>query len=384
MNMLPIAHPEVLSLDWMPPVALGRENEWNRVRLRLLAGLASGSAARVAVVGPRGSGTSTVARLAARAAFQELRHSAEPGRPLLAMVRAGRARGAQGIAAELLQHLDPGFSGKGFHTTEILAGFLRRLRRERRPAIVVVDDLGPGLGDLRTLLAAFSQPDRFLPEGEEGMPPLALVLAGTTDGRGIWEEARKRGWATGDTVVLAGYSPSSIERIVRDRVARAVGRSPPDPWMTRLLDQVRGAGENALLALEVLRRRLSAPTPSVALPLSVEGPLRPPVLEPPLLAALVRAGHQRHATVAELRQWEAEFAERHGRRPLPATTFWRRIVRLESVGLVHREVRTGGAGGTRSVVELLRPLTSPTGPELRDTLPGDAWSPAGTSPSPVA
>ena len=379
MSMLAVPHPEVLSLDWLPPVALGREPEWNRARLRLLAGLASGSPARVAVVGPRGSGTSTVARLAARAAFQELRHSSEPDRPILAMVRAGRVRGAQGIATELLHHLDPGFTGKGFHTTEILAGFLRRLRRERRPAIVVVDDLGPGLGDLRPLLAAFSQPDRFLPEGEDGMPPLALVLAGSTDGRGIWDEARKRGWEPGDTVVLASYTSGSIERLVRDRTVRAFGRSPPDAWMNRLLDQVRAVGENARLALEVLRRRLSAPAAPVALPLSVEGPIRLPVLEPPLLAALVRAGRQRQATVAQLRRWEAEFAESHGIQPLPATTFWRRIVRLESVGLVHREVRTGGAGGTRSVVELLRPLTAPTGLEPRGTLPGAEWSPAATS-----
>ena len=46
-----------------------------------------------------------------------------------------------------------------------------------------------------------------------------------------------------------------------------------------------------------------------------------------------------------------------------------RIVRLEQAGYVRREIRTGGSGGTRSVVRLLTPIdewvTAPFAPQTR-------------------
>jgi AAA ATPase domain len=373
--MLAVAHPEVLSPDWLPPVALDRAREVDAARRQVVNALAGGRPPGVVVVGPAGAGTSTVARLAARAALAEVRSAGERSRPLFAAVRATPARGAQRVATDLLRLLDDGFSGRGFRTAEILAGFLRRLRREGRPCVVVVDDVGPGTGDLAGLVRAFTVPDSFLPEGQSGMPPLALVLAGSTEARGLLAETERRGWPVGDRVRLAPYPPGTIERIVRDRTARALGRAPPEPWISRLVARVRDRPGNAVLALDLVRRSLLSPlTPRVE-SLATGNEMLTERIEPPLLAALARVAPRGQATVAELRQWEAEFAVREGGRPLPTTTFWRRIVRLESVGLVHREVRTGGAGGTRSVIELLRPLSGPPGREPPGTPPVGAWPP---------
>lgn len=372
--MLRLVHPEVLARDWLPPVLLDRAREVAEVRRRVEAALESARDRAVMVIGAPGSGTSSVARAASRAILQELRHDPAHPPPLLACVRSDAGRGSQSIATSLLQLLDPGFSGRGFHTTEILAGFLRRLRRQERPCVVVLDDIGPGTNDLKPILRAFSAPDCFLPEGESGMPPLALVLAGSPDARGAWAEAARRGWAADHRVRLTPYAPISIERILRDRAQRALGREPPEEWFSRFLRRVRARAPGATLALQLLARELAEPAAPSARSISVGVEFPTSLLEPPLLAALARASSRRQATVAELRRWEAEYAEREGSRPLPATTFWRRIVRLESVGLVHREVRAGGAGGTRSVVELLRPITGPTALEPRDTPPVVGWS----------
>ncbi len=372
--MLRSAHPEVLHPDWLPPVALDRAREVQRAREHLLAGLGSGRPARLAIVGPTGSGTSTIARLAARAVAEELRRSRADRPPLVSAVRARSVRGVRGIATEILRGIDPGFMGRGFHATEILAGVLRRLRRDQRAVVAVVDDLGPSAGDLTPLLRAFTDPDHFLPEGESGMPPMALVLAGVPEARGTWRAAAARGVGPEDLVELAAYEVGSLERIMKDRAERALGRPPPEGWMDSLTARLAASGRGASHAIELLRRELTRPpvTPWRA-PVPGERTVGP-VIEPPLLAALSHAAAKRPATIAEIRRWEREFALREGSRPLPTTTFWRRIVRLESVGVVHREVRAGGAGGTRSLVELLRPISGLPFRETRGTPPGAGWT----------
>src|SRR5208282_2927830 len=106
--MQPTAHSEVLARDWLPPVVLGRAPEVaDRVRAAL----------------------------------------GEPFPRVLA-IRTPFLRGPHGIATALVQRLDDGFDGRGFPVPEILAGLLRRLRREARPTVVLLDDVGVGGPDL--------------------------------------------------------------------------------------------------------------------------------------------------------------------------------------------------------------------------------------------
>ena len=58
-------------------------------------------------------------------------------------------------------------------------------------------------------------------------------------------------------------------------------------------------------------------------------------------------------------------AQEQGARPLPTTTLWRRIVRLEQAGYVRREIRPGGSGGTLSLVRVLTPIEEWVTTDLR-------------------
>ena len=352
--MLAPAHPEVLAPDYPPPTLVGRNGELERIRAWRLDGRRPPVAA---IVGPSGSGTSAVARVAAQRALEELRRE-HPGQdPLLATVRVRWCRGSQHLAGALVQHLDDGFHAEGFPTNEILAGFLRRLRRDRRPAVVVLDDIGRSAPDLGPALRAFVHPARFLPEGIDDAPPLWLLLAGVPEALAAWAQVERAGIGRDRRIDLAPYPRPSLELIVRDRLARALARPPPEALVGRILDRCWADGGSAVRALELMRRTLLGPS-SIARPhLAVAAGAPVLAVEPHFVEAIDRALSNASAELGEVRAWEARLARRDGRRPLPATTLWRRLIRLESMGLVRRSVRPGGAGGTRSTLELLTPVS---------------------------
>src|SRR5208283_1164657 len=66
----------------------------------------------VAISGVSGSGTSTVARRAAREVVERLRQASGEPAPRVLAVRTASLRGAHGVATALLQRFDAGFDGK--------------------------------------------------------------------------------------------------------------------------------------------------------------------------------------------------------------------------------------------------------------------------------
>ncbi|HTT25493.1 MAG TPA: AAA family ATPase, partial [Thermoplasmata archaeon] len=158
--MVNVPHPEVLAHDWLPPTLVGRAEELDRLRALLGDPVPDRALPWAAIVrGPAGSGTSSTARLAARRLLESYRRD-RPGAtaPLLVAVRVRWCAGSHGVATALLQSLDDGFSGQGFPVVEIVAGFLRRLTRLGRPAIVVLDDVGPDTPDLAPILRGLLAP----------------------------------------------------------------------------------------------------------------------------------------------------------------------------------------------------------------------------------
>jgi hypothetical protein len=371
MPMVP--HPEVLSPEFVPPTLFGRERALAQLRL-LLTPTDDRTASRCALVrGPAGSGTSAVARLAARRLVEELRGSRGAAAPLYVALRAPAHRGTHGLAAELLHRLDDGFEPRGFHTMEMLAGFLRRLNREGRSAVVVVDDVGPAGPDLIPFYRAFSRPDRFLPEGAELRISTWFLLAGRTEAIRAWTQAVRWGIAPERGIDLDPYTRGELDAIVRDRAQRALGHPPLDAVLAKVGDRAFTDGTGAPRALQLLRRELLGPEPRATAPSSSTGGRSWVEVEPHLLDALESALADHPTELGTLRTAEARFARGAGRRPLPSTTLWRRLLRLESAGLVRRRVRTGGPGGTRSTLELLRPISEwPLRPDRYDTLRGSA------------
>jgi hypothetical protein len=368
--MFDARHPEVLARDWLPPVATGREVEVAELVRRLDPPRPKAPPPWiVGVAGPRGSGSSTVARRAARTVADLVRESAAETAPRVLAVRTAGLRGTHGVATGLLRHLDPGFEGRGFSVTEILAGFLRRVRREGRPTILVLDDLGVGGPDLGPVLRALGYPDRFLPEGESGLPPTWTILAGTPEGVLSAQASLDGRCELGRPVALAPYSDRTLAAIVRDRADRSLGRPVGPALVARLVARALEEGSNAVVALDLLRRELAGAASRRAErpPFGTRSPAV--TVEPHVVRAIESAVRGSEARVGDVRRREAELAEAEGSRPLPATTLWRRIVRLEQAGYLRREIRPGGMGGTLSVVRVLTPVeewvTSTVRPETR-------------------
>jgi|SRR5271157_2049125 len=351
------AHSEVLARDWLPPVVLGRAREVDEVIRRLdpLNPRSPGPCV-VAVAGPAGSGTSTVARRAAREVADRVRAAFGEPFPRVLPVRTPFLRGAHGVATALLQRFDEGFDGRGFPVPEILAGLLRRLRREGRPTVVVLDDVGVGGPDLVPVLRAFAGPDPFLPEGDGGLPPLWTILAGTPEGLGGLERAVGARFPIGPFVRVGPYEPSALRSIVHDRAERAFGHSPPPALVERIVARTVEDGGGARRAVDLLRREILGMTFHEIWDGVPSARLRGISVEPSVVRAIGVASQGRAARLGEVKRLEALLARAQGARPLPTTTLWRRIVRLEQAGYVRREIRPGGSGGTLSVVRVLTPI----------------------------
>ncbi len=351
-------YPEVLTSDWLPPTALDRQSEVHSlVRLLGPESPPGGSARIVAVSGPPGSGTSTVARRAARDLVDRVRTTRGGVIPLTVTIRVRWCRGTQGLASALVQRLDEGFHGRGFPVVEILAGFLRRLRRANRAAVIVLEDIDIGGPSIAPVLQAFCTPDRFLPEGESGVPPIWIVLAGASDVLALLDRELPQLDLPRASIRLRPYTAAEIGRIIEERAQRSLGCAPPPELARRVAERAQRDGGGARRAMELLRRELSV---AGSFPPTSMGPLKEGwskgIIEPRVLWALDRACQGASASVADVRAWEARLAREGGCRPLAATTFWRRMIRLEQAGVVRREVRPGGDGGTRTTVRLLVPI----------------------------
>jgi hypothetical protein len=355
--MQPTAHSEVLAKDWLPPVVLGRAQELAEVVRRLDPPKPHAPGPWiVGVEGPCGSGTSTIARRAAREVADRVRAALGEPFPRVLCVRTPFLRGAQGVATTLLQRFDEGFDGRGFPVPEILAGLLRRIRRDARPTVMVLDDVGVGGPDLVPLLRAFAAPDPFLPEGEVGLPPLWTILAGTPEGLQGLEKALGTRFSIGPFIRLTPYDPTALRSIVQDRAERVLGHPPPPALVERVVRRAIEEGGDAGRAVDLLRREVLGVTFHELRDGVPSARLRGISVETSVVRAIGVASQGRTARLGDVKRLEAELARAHGVRPLPTTTLWRRIVRLEQAGYVRREIRTGGCGGTLSVVRVLTPV----------------------------
>ncbi len=354
--MLLTEHPEVLANDWLPPVAIGRQREVLEVVRRLDPPRpAAPPPWSVGIAGPSGSGTSVVARRAAREVVDRWRASGRREVLRVLSVRAAGARGAHGVVSELLRRLDEGFDGRGFTVSEVLAGLLRRLRRDGQPSVVVVDDLSIAGPDLAPILAAVGDPDRFLPEGEHGMPPVWMIVAGTVEALRTLDGKLPGRCAIAPWVALDPYPPETLTAIVRDRAERTLGRPLPSEAISELVRRSVIDGGGARRAIDLLRRTILGSSMACR-PRRAGRFVAEVAVEPRVVRAIGEASRGIAARLSDVRRVEAEIARSQGTRPLPTTTLWRRIVRLEQAGYVRREIRTGGDGGTLSLVRVLTPI----------------------------
>src|SRR5208282_3782655 len=304
--MQPTAHSEVLARDWLPPVVLGRAPEVAEVVRRLDPPTPQAPPPWiVAVAGAPGSGTSTIARRAAREVADRVRAALGEPFPRVLAIRTPFLRGPHGIATALVQRLDDGFDGRGFPVPEILAGLLRRLRREARPTVVLLDDVGVGGPDLAPVVRALAEPDRFLPEGESGLPPIWTLLAGTPEGLEVLERAVGSRFPIAPFVAVAPYDTDTLRAIVRDRAERALGHPAPPALVDRVVHRSTEEGASARRGVELLRRELLGLTFREARDGLPSAKFAGISVEPRVVRAIGAAAQGRSARLADVKRLEA-------------------------------------------------------------------------------
>jgi hypothetical protein len=347
-------HPEVLACDWLPPSLIDRSDELARAGRALGEPTPPGDLRPLLIEGPSGAGASVLARLLARRMGP-----LGPGpRAHLLAVRVRWCAGTTGIAGDLLRSFDPGFGERGFSLAEILAGLLRRIVRDGRPTVILLDDLAPGAPDVVPILRALRNPDRFLPEGMDRSVPLHLVIAASSS-LAVSLDAAPRGRLLdeiepGRRLRLTAYSSATLERIARDRLERLFGGPAPDGLAEEFAQRAATEGRGAARLLELMRARFH-PGPSVAPPYEpARSRRRAPRLDARLRAAVEAVCADGPVDLSVVRAKAGELARAAGDRPPATTTFWRRLVRLEQAGLLIREIRSGGPGGSVASIRLPR------------------------------
>lgn len=333
---------------WRAPVLAGREGLLAAQQGAVRAALERDGRAVVSAVGPRGSGTSSIAECAV-ATFSERFFGRRS--PVVLRVDTSQCRTPGLLAKALFRQIDPCFQGQGASTEFLSMLLLRRLRTLGRPAVVWLDKVHSP-GEFGRVVRALARPQEVLPEGTAGLPPLLVLVSGERDLVPEAVEAIR-------TKVRPLQGPDLFEAI-SSRAALAF-HLPPGPEVLRAWADLTVASGRGLSILGDLLAEAGTRT-------EARGSLRVELEDVALPGSIPRHGHDAEgfeaalldvlrasvgpSAVGDLRRRLAGRCGEVGlRAPTPAR-LWRHLVGLERKGLLTRRVRLGGAGGSSTLVSL--------------------------------
>ena len=344
--------PRVLEPGWVSPRLLGQDDLLTRLRTSVLLGLTPGARVAVSIAGPKGSGTSSVARWLVDSASAHIARPGAKGVPLVLHVDATACRTPLALVSALFRGIDPTFVGRGASTEFFTLLFLRRIRTVGRPAIIWFDQVPSKPAEIGRVLSSISEPARLLPEGPEGLPEMLVVTSGGSDPIPgavgalrtalpplLGQDLRQAIMARATAAFAVAPSSEAIRALADLSVARGWGLSTVGELLAEAGRRAEARGGRRL---EVADVALPAYPPRHSF--DVEG------FEASLLEVL--RGARGGIPVGELRQSVATRCRERGA-PAPGhARLWRHLVALERRGLVQREVRLGGPGGSSSLVHL--------------------------------
>ena len=349
---------QVLERTWRAPRLVGRGELLEVQDRELRNALAGGDRAAVSVVGPRGSGTSSIAECAV-ATFSERFFGRRS--PIVLRVDVSQCRTPGLLVKALFRQIDPAIQLGGASTEFLSMLLLRRLRSLERPAAVWLDQVH-ATAEFGRVARALARPQEVLPEGTDGLPPLLLVASGS---REIVPEV-----AHTVRVSVPPLQGADLLEALRARAALAF-QTPPLPEVLRAWADLTVASGWGLAVVGDLLAEAGARA-------EVRGSFRVELQDVALPSSLPRHGRDAEGfgqtilevlraaagslTAGELRRRVAEGCASSGMRAPTPARLWRHVVGLERKGLVQREVRLGGAGGSRTLVAL-RPHPAPGGAE---------------------
>ncbi len=338
----------VAESTWRAPVLVGREELLANQERVLRGALGHEYRAALAVMGPRGSGTSSIAECAV-ATFSERFFGRRS--PLFLRVDTSQCRTPCLLVKALFRQIDPAIQLGGASTEFLSMLLLRRLRSLARPAVVWLDQVH-ATGEFGRVARALARPQEVLPEGTDGLPPLLLVASGS---REIVPEVA-------DTVRVAAppLQGADLLETLRARAALAF-QTPPLPEVLRAWADLTVASGWGLAMVGDLLVEAGARA-------EARGSFRVELQDVALPSSLPRHGRDAEGfgqtilevlrtatgslTAGELRRRVAEGCTSSGMRAPTPARLWRHVVGLERKGIVRREVRLGGSGGSRTLVSL--------------------------------
>ncbi len=260
----------------------------------------------------------------------------------------------------LFRGLDPAFNAQGAATEHLTLLWLRRMRSEGGTFQIWLDNFPGSWHALARFLPPLLDPRQILPEGVAGLPGFTVVLSGEGPAR-PWEDLPGNppamaapAWSRPELELLArrvlagpgagAPDPKASGRLVELLLTQDRGVSPLPEILSRARSHARDAGRAELEAedLETPRQVPWRLRQSRSFDALLLGFLRETAKEAPLaLSDLTRGLRGRCAALGI---------------PAPSVArLWRRLRRLETLGLLSREIRVGGPGGTRSLLTLCYP-----------------------------
>lgn len=323
----------------------------------------------LALLGPRGSGTSYLAAQAASELARGLTSRFASARPRILRVDLSAQRTSHGTLTTLFQQQDPGFNGRGASTEQLALLWLRRMRTVGEPFVLWFDDRRGAWRDLPRVLTPLLEPERILPEGRSGLPPYALLLAGEGP-RGPWRELP----GLPDVLEVAPFTRPEVGRIALEHLARSAARpysreAPPKLRDLLLADELGVSRVEELIEQAAARARREGspclePRHFEPLPHEVPRVYEARRFDALLLEALASLSTTDPVPLPLLRSRLSRLCPEAGLGPPTPARLWRRLTHLERKGLVRREARVGGNGGSQTRVSL--GAVAPSDPEERE------------------
>jgi DNA-binding transcriptional ArsR family regulator len=283
-----------------------------------------------AVIGPRGSGTSTVAN-------RLVHELTVRSHARFFQADMCNGEGDHGIMVQLYRNLDSTFDGQGFSGLRLAVLFQRRLAAMEQPAVVWFDNVRKG-SDNSTLWSLFLDSSALSPNA-------SVVISGETDptvclGTGV------------DRVVLSSPGPREIRNVAEALCREAFRALPEQEVLQNLTDTMSCNGRSlsrTAAILKVAGERAEARGASRVelvdlspLPRELGRRQNPEEVDRAIVEAVRKLGKEKSVPAGDLVRYigrNDSLVRRHLRS-------------LEEKGVIVRKVIIGGSGGTRSTVSL--------------------------------
>jgi hypothetical protein len=342
--------PEQGAYTGRPGQIIGRSAILQEMTASALSSFSPGRRVAVAICGPRGAGTSTMAA--------HLTNSVKRyGNVQVLRVDASTCRGPHAILTILIQCYHPNLAAHGYSVPVLSTFLLRNMRTSGRPTVVWLDQVHMNNVDVSSVAMPLLSPEKYLPEGAAGVPPIMVVTSGCQDPL----PNHCRGPATVLHYPVPLLSGRDFVQAMESIAASTLGEVPPMNALMAVGAIVTSRGWGLSMVGRVLEdasKRAHArgaqriDTQDVTLPAGVirDGRTQrnPARLDSQILSALRDVQHA--VSVHRISSAIEKACIKDGL-PVPSPSQIRRhIVHLEQLGVVQRIVRCGGNGGSRSLV----------------------------------